>query len=56
MVSTSADRHRFGLSITPTAFDVLLRPVAELQYPGTAAAEWHFPQENATFHNPKKGT
>jgi hypothetical protein len=30
--------------------------VPELLYPGSIAAEWHFSQENATFHNPKKGT
>jgi hypothetical protein len=30
--------------------------VPELLYPGTTAAEWHFPQENATLHLPDKGT
>jgi hypothetical protein len=30
--------------------------VPELQYPEAAASEWHFPQENATFHRSGKGT
>ena len=39
------------------------RPIVEaayssfkVVYPETAAAEWHFPQENATFHRSQKGT
>jgi len=30
--------------------------VSELLYPGSMTAEWHFPQENATLHDPQKGT
>jgi hypothetical protein len=30
--------------------------VPELLYTGTTTAEWHFPQENATFHYPQMGT
>jgi hypothetical protein len=30
--------------------------VPGLLYPGTTTAEWHFPQENATFHHSKEGT
>jgi hypothetical protein len=32
------------------------KAVPELLYTGTTIAEWHFPQENATFHYPHKGT
>jgi hypothetical protein len=31
-------------------------PVPELRYPGTAAAKWHFHQENATFNYRQEGT
>jgi hypothetical protein len=27
-----------------------------LLHPGTATAEWHIPQGNATFHYPQEGT
>jgi hypothetical protein len=30
--------------------------VPELLYPGTIDIEWHFPQENATFHDSNKAT
>jgi hypothetical protein len=30
--------------------------VPELLYPGTMYIEWHFPQENATFHDSNKAT
>jgi hypothetical protein len=29
--------------------------VPELLYPGAAAFEWHFPQENATFYRAQEG-
>jgi hypothetical protein len=34
----------------------LARAVPELLYPGTIDIEWHFPQENATFHDSNKAT
>jgi hypothetical protein len=30
--------------------------VPELLYPGTMDIEWHFPQENAAFHDSNKAT
>jgi len=36
----------------PPKEDEVLTAVPELPYLGTTIAEWHFPQENATFHDP----
>jgi hypothetical protein len=31
------------------------KAIPELLYPGTIGLEWHFPQENAAFHDFRKG-
>jgi hypothetical protein len=31
------------------------RAIPELLYPGTIGLEWHSPQENAAFHDFRKG-
>jgi hypothetical protein len=46
------DRHagrRAPLRVPPIA-------VPQLLYPETTALKWHFPQENATLHDARKGT
>jgi len=48
------DRRAAVFKGTPVAL-LALTAVPELSYTGTAASEWHFPQENATFHRPKEG-
>jgi hypothetical protein len=51
--ATHLDRRAAVFKGSPGPYS--LTAVPELLYAGTAASEWHFPQENATFHRPKEG-
>jgi hypothetical protein len=45
------------LSAPPTAEEnAAITAVPQLLYPKTTALKWHFPQENATLHDARKGT